>query len=991
MRILLVDHHDSYTHILSHLFYSAGQQLGYAIDVDIVPHDCPSWQAARIEELAQYQPAQYQLAQYQLIVLSPGPGSPLVPEDVGVSRCLLHSQVPVFGVCLGHQLMAVVEGAQLQEGHGPHHGVVSHVRHNGDGIWHSIEQNAQVVRYHSLAIAEPLPTGIEATSWAEDGTVMSLQYQAQRCQCAGAPRWGVQFHPESIDSPCGVQIVMNVLRLTQEWWDRNGSGNGNGSDNASGYNDGGCSIRESVSVEGVAPAESIARAKGVETVGGVTAEQIAAVFREEVQAGESLRWLDDSLGETASLIAICGEPQKSGQKLGLPDIQPIQPMRPIQPMQQSSPAYPYAGWIGVVDYEDDYTNFAHTEVVAWGRRNCWQLAGADPARVTVLCERLHDCVGSSQVDDMAEAATAVPSTETPTILGTERVAAVAVSPARYKKSFTTCQNLLRRGESYEICLTDTIRLPRRLTRHPWEAYQQLRHICPTNFGAYLEFPTGPVEAIASASLELFLHVSKDGRVTTRPMKGTAPRCLDDPAEDKRRAFALQTDPKTRAENLMVIDMARSDVARVCRPGSVTVPKDRVVETYRTVHQLVTEITGTLLPGFTVCDALRACFPPASMTGAPKERTVELLKDIEAQPRGVYSGILGFLGDDGSASFSVIIRTASYMRSGDVLIGAGGAITADSSCHAEYEEMLHKANYVVGTVVDPAQWTMPVVDSFYLVDGMFAQAENLTARIGQMWGNAGTVFPYANGDERRGSDAGQNSSDAARWDKRLRELHQQRFVSSVEAMYGVEAATQAADFYQDCLAHLPTEGEFFPQIRWGGTSADTIQAAAAQADAIQATHTSTAQVTATQAGSADLFRPCPPRLTEIVGIVGTDPVFKETYAKLVTPRIKGPDMPAYGKLRSLAMEGGAHEVVLVDRWGMVREGSHSAILWWDGDVLCAPLQDAVMPSTMRTVVEEAAHRQGFRVEERWLPADELQNYRVWSVNALHGIREITSWI
>ena len=112
-----------------------------------------------------------------------------------------------------------------------------------------------------------------------------------------------------------------------------------------------------------------------------------------------------------------------------------------------------------MNYEDDYTNFAHTEVVAWGRRNCWQLAGADPARVTVLCERLHDCVGSSQVDDMAEAATAVPSTETPTILGTERVAAVAVSPARYKKSFTTCQNLLRRGESYEICLTDTIRLP----------------------------------------------------------------------------------------------------------------------------------------------------------------------------------------------------------------------------------------------------------------------------------------------------------------------------------------------------------------------------------------------------------------------------------------------------------------------------------------------------------------------------------------------------
>lgn len=865
VRILLVDHHDSYTHILGHLLYRAGQQLGYAVEVDIVPHDCPSWQAGRRDEVSRY----------QLVVLSPGPGNPLVAKDVGVSGEILQEPVPLWGVCLGHQLMAVSQGARLRRDHAPHHGVVSQVRHHGDGIWEGVIPPAQVVRYHSLAVEEPLPEGVEATSWAEDGTVMSLQYES-----AGAPRWGVQFHPESIDSTCGLQVAINVLRLAHEWW----------------------------------AARRAAVAASTPVVEGVTAVQLAEVLRCALLAGESFRWLDDSLGETTSLLAICGE---SG---GVPTVTP------------TTPPYPYSGWIGVLPYEEDGADFAHTRVVAWGSGTRWQLAGEDAERVAALGECAAACrVGAEE----AEVSGGGRDAETAELAST--IGALALSPGRYHRSFAHCQDVLSRGESYEVCLTDVLRLPRRLTRDPWEAYLHLRRTCPTSFGAFMELAGGPVEAIVSASPELFLQVSGDGTVTTRPMKGTAARCLTDPVRDRECALHLQQDPKTRAENLMVIDMARSDVARVCQPGTVTVPKDRVVESYRTVHQLVTEVTGRLRPECSAMEAIRACFPPASMTGAPKERTVQLLRDIEMQPRGIYSGSLGFLEDDGSASLSVVIRSAWFTRAGEVFVGAGGAITAESSCADEYAEMLHKASYVVGSVLDPAAWTPRVVDSFFLRDGAYAQQ-------------------CSNGPRSIRRDSGSGG------DTRARELHQQRFVAGVRDLYGPTAAANAAEFYEQCCAALPSTGEYFPQICWEETG-----------------------------GSAQLTRPCPPRYTHIVGLIGSAACFTDGYAKLVLPRIKGPDMPAYGKLRALATEQGAQEVVLVDRWGMVREGSHSAILWWDGDTLCGPPHDAVMPSTMRLLVEEEARAQGYAVEERWLAATELPRYQVWSVNALHGVREIDRWV
>jgi para-aminobenzoate synthetase component I len=261
----------------------------------------------------------------------------------------------------------------------------------------------------------------------------------------------------------------------------------------------------------------------------------------------------------------------------------------------------------------------------------------------------------------------------------------AVTRAAYGRAFGAVKAFIAAGDCYQVNLT--FPLTGHLTGTPAGLFRTLRARQPVGFGAFVDLGAGPV--VVSRSPELFFRL--DGRtISAQPMKGTAPRDAD-PKNDAALSAQLRCSTKARAENLMIVDLLRNDIGRLARVGSVRVPELYKVEAFRTVHQMTSRVEGTLTDVPSLSRLMPALFPCGSVTGAPKIRAMEVIRQVEGRARGVYCGAIGWMAPGGDAVFSVAIRTLS-LSGGRAVLNVGGGVVQDSTEGGEWEEALWKARF-----------------------------------------------------------------------------------------------------------------------------------------------------------------------------------------------------------------------------------------------------------------------------------------------------------
>ncbi|WP_370284906.1 aminodeoxychorismate synthase component I [Pseudooceanicola nanhaiensis] len=262
----------------------------------------------------------------------------------------------------------------------------------------------------------------------------------------------------------------------------------------------------------------------------------------------------------------------------------------------------------------------------------------------------------------------------------------------YAPRFRQVHRHLRAGDCYQANLTFPVSA--QWGGDPSALFDEMTARQPIRYAALVELG-GPV--ILSRSPELFIAVDTDGWIETHPMKGTVRRGTT-PAEDAALAVSLRQDEKNRAENLMIVDLLRNDISRICELGTLHVPELFRIESYPTVHQLVSRVRARLRPGATVTEIFAALFPCGSITGAPKIRAMQILRSLEAGPRDIYCGAIGYAAPSGEMRFNVAIRTLTLHEDGEAIFNVGGGIVFDSEVRSEYEECLLKARFAAGTAL-----------------------------------------------------------------------------------------------------------------------------------------------------------------------------------------------------------------------------------------------------------------------------------------------------
>ncbi|KAI3634710.1 hypothetical protein MIR68_007091 [Amoeboaphelidium protococcarum] len=772
MRVLIIDNYDSYTFNLYQLFAPF-------CDVIVIRNDAFIW-----NELREY------VDYFHAIVISPGPGTPSNDEDIKVCKNVLLEcpNVPILGICLGLQALVYVHGGKVIKAPRMMHGLSSEIQHDCSHLYDGISQKFKVIRYHSLIVSSDLPEDLKKTCWTfdeVDGQVMETIMGVQHTQY---PHYSVQFHPESICSQFGSELIQNFLEIAHRHW-------GNQVDASSkmftelprsinnanllnytftkvpyeqklchpaakvivkklqlqnAYN---CSDlynclyaqeKYSVWLDSARKQSELSRFSFMACLDDSPHARIYSYYQQR----QLVISLDHSGTGTASSLSKSNE---SCWQYLASVLRPYQScLSVVTHTDGSLVSLPFDFSLGLIGYFG-YEMLRESEMFCIDQHH----AGSDllpdipDAQFLFAGNALvHDQLTNqvyllhlTQDDDsnayvwftqMESKVLSISKLDNPPVdLRQCQVSTTQLDFDRdqYVKAVEKCQDHIKDGNSYELCLTTKIQMQVDHCKcdDPLnELYMDLRNRNSAPYGSLLKMPSYNLHGeyqkddtifLCSSSPERFIKISPSGQVSMKPIKGTVSRG-DTPEEDERQKQKLKMSVKDYAENLMIVDLIRNDLNQFCDPSTVKVPKLMVVESYETVHQLVTEVHGQCNGwGFgklSALDALKFTFPPGSMTGAPKKRTVELVQRIEADLYGcggrreIYSGIHGYISLNGAADFSVIIRSVfgkhsscSDRSSGSTMqfnIGAGGAITALSDPQEEFDEMILKAQSVLPSIL-----------------------------------------------------------------------------------------------------------------------------------------------------------------------------------------------------------------------------------------------------------------------------------------------------
>lgn len=695
MKTLIIDNYDSYTFNLFQIIFEISNELPI-----VIKNDELTW-----EELNKLQ--------FDNVVISPGPGTPKKQQDFGICyKIIKEINKPILGVCLGHQGIVYANGGNVVKAPVAMHGRISEIFHNSDEIFKNIPNGFKAVRYHSLICENNLPDRISKIAWTDDDIIMGIKHKDK-------PIWGVQFHPESICSEYGNIIIQNFIELTGNYIA------GNSLNECESY----CKEFENTKKVHNETLHENNFDINIRKLDNYYDSKL--VFEKWFKDIENVIWLDSSkVVEGLSRYSIIGLASDNyGHTLKYYSINKSvelnynngsvkkynesifdflnKKLKEINIATKDIPFDFHLGYVGYFGYElkgecnskiinysknpdamflfvDKAIVFDHVEektyfMVLYSKNNIEELRKSNDW-INDWENNLQSFVkGKTEINYF----TKNNNNELPNFY-------LSRDKKTYIEDIEKCIDLIREGETYEVCITN--KLHAQVNINALDYYMILRSINPAPYSAFLKFKE---LSVACSSIERFLKIDRNKIVETKPIKGTIKRGLT-LEEDEKLKFELKSDEKFRSENLMIVDLLRNDLGAVCEVGSVKVPKLMDVETYSTLHQLVTTVEGKLISALTAVDCIKSCFPGGSMTGAPKIRTMDIIDSIEKEARGVYSGIIGYLSLNETADFNIVIRTA-VITENEISIGVGGAIINLSSPEEEFEEMLLKSKSILNAI------------------------------------------------------------------------------------------------------------------------------------------------------------------------------------------------------------------------------------------------------------------------------------------------------